>query len=278
MSKHAGFASRARRPRLGTLVGLLIAPTLVFAQQQLNFEGTWSGVFTTQDHEFWNVEDFTCFAGCPPEAYAYLTSLLDDPANDEVPLEQLTGKVRPFMRAALAEILTPEGLELQNAGTPDNDPTLLCHPYGFAREATNPLPLMIRREGENLVIQYEEWSLSRTIYMDGRDHPANLEPTPLGHSIGRYEGSALVVETVGLSPDIYFSFLSGGGYSDQARGIERYTLADNPRRMNLELTIEDPVTLREPYVMTKTWLYTPDLELLTDSCGDVPAQPNFGSQ
>jgi hypothetical protein len=43
--------------------------------------------------------------------------------------------------------------------------------------------------------------------------------------------------------------------------------------MNLELTIEDPVMLLEPYVMTKTWLYTPDLQLVQDSCEDLPAQP-----
>lgn len=263
---------RLARPRI--LAGLLLAGPAAYAQPP-SFEGTWSGVFTTQDHEYWQVEDHFCFAGCPPEGYVRMTALLDDPANDERPLEELRAEVTAFMRAHLREKLTPEGVAAQDAGTPANDPTLFCQPYGFARQATNPLPMIIRREGENLVIQYEEWSLSRTIYMDGREHPEALEPTPLGHSIGRFEGDALVVETVGLGPDIFYSFVSGGGYSDQARGMERYTLAEHPRRLTLELTIEDPVMLREPYTIVKTWLYTPDMQLVEDSCEDVPAQPEF---
>jgi hypothetical protein len=31
--------------------------------------------------------------------------------------------------------------------------------------------------------------------------------------------------------------------------------------------------LKEPYTMTKTWLYTPDVKLVVDSCGDIPAKP-----
>jgi hypothetical protein len=45
---------------------------------------------------------------------------------------------------------------------------------------------------------------------------------------------------------------------------------DDPRRLELELTVEDPVTFTEPYVVTKTWLSTPEVELLQDSCGDLP--------
>ena len=268
-------AALDRRRLLAALgSGLVVLPGLLAAQPPGSaFEGTWSGVFTTQDHEYWNVEDFSCFAGCTSEAYTHLTGLLDDPLNDDKPLEELTGQLRPFMREQLAAILTPAGLAVQNAGTAANDPTLNCHPYGFAREATNPLPLMIRREGDHLVIQYEEWNLSRTVHMDGRGHPKTRTATPLGHSIGRYEGEALVIDTVGIAPDIFYSFLSGGGYGDQARGTERYTIADNPRRLNLKLTIQDPVMLREPYVMAKTWLYTPDLQLVIDSCEDIPAQP-----
>src|SRR5947199_363469 len=39
----------------------------------------------------------------------------------------------------------------------------------------------------------------RIIYMDGRPHPANLEPTNYGHSIGHFEGDTLVVDTIGYN-------------------------------------------------------------------------------
>ena len=186
-----------------------------------SFEGTWSGVFTTQDNEFWQLEDFDCFAGCPPEAYAYYTKLLDDPANDEKPIENLTGQVRRFHARGSREAPDRRRTGAAEPNTPSNDPTIFCQAYGFVRESTNPLPIVIRRDGDNLAIQYEEWSENRNIYLDGRNHPKTLTPTPLGHSVGRYEGDTLVVDTVGLSADIYYSFMSGGGYSDQAHVTER---------------------------------------------------------
>ena len=239
-----------------------------------DFTGVWSGNFTTQDHEFWQVEDFTaCFVGCTPAARAYFANLLDDPANDDRPVQELWGETTAYMRRELAAKATPEGLALQNANTPANDPTILCEPYGLVRQAANPLPLAIRSDGEYLVIDYEEWNQSRTIYMDGRGHPADPAPSLLGHSIGRYEGDALVIESTGLTADLYYSFQSGGGYSEQAHVLERYTIEESPRRLVLELTVTDSVTLREPHVIAKTWLWTPELEMIEDSCEDIPGKP-----
>jgi len=48
-----------------------------------------------------------------------------------------------------------------------------------------------------IVIAQEENHKVRRIYLDG-EHPKNLQPTIYGHSIGRWEGDTLVVETVGL--------------------------------------------------------------------------------
>jgi hypothetical protein len=39
----------------------------------------------------------------------------------------------------------------------------------------------------------------RTIYLDGRTHPANLAPSYYGHSIGWWEGDTLVVDTIGFN-------------------------------------------------------------------------------
>ena len=238
-----------------------------------SFEGTWSGIFTTRSHEFWSIEDWVCFNGCTLAGRAHLRSLIDDPKNDPVPVEALLAASWSFMRESMKPTLTAASLEIFEAVTDENDPTLKCAPYAFAREVVNALPIRIRRDGPNLVIDYEEWTETRTIYLDGRDHPANVAPTPLGHSVGRYEGDALVVDTIGLSPDIFYPATAGGGYSEQAHGHERYTIAENPRRLTLELTVEDPTMLLEPFVVQKTWLYTPDLQLVKDSCKDYPARP-----
>jgi hypothetical protein len=238
-----------------------------------DFTGVWSGAFTTQDSGYWELEDLTaCFPGCSPAARAYYASVIEDPANDAKPVQALWGMATAFMREELAKKSTPEGLAIQAANTEANDPNFRCVPYGLARAAVNPLPIEIRRDGENLTIVYEEWNQSRTIYMDGSAEPANLAPTRLGYSVGRYDGDALVIETTAVEANLYYDFQSGGGHSAGATFVERYTMADDPRRLELTMTITDPATLLEPHVIEKTWLATPEIALVEDRCGDVPGK------
>lgn len=262
------------------LAVLLAASAQTFAQTSAEvsgddpaaaFLGTWSGSFTTQDHEFWGVEDFMCFPGCAVDMRDRLRALLDDPANDDRPVFELAGEASGFAAERLASILTPEGRRIQAENGPENDPKLHCQPYGFVRQVMNPLPMIIRRDGEHLLIQYEEWSLLRTIYMDGRPHPQYRTPSLLGHSVGRIEDGVLIVETARVAPD-RISDESQAGYTTNLTAVERYTVLDDPRRLELELTLEDPTVLTEPYVMTKTWLSTPDVELVTDRCGELPGK------
>ena len=238
-----------------------------------DFSGVWSGAFTTQKNGYWELEDLTaCFPGCTPAARAYYASLIEDPANDAKPVQALWGMATVFMREELAKKSTAAGLAIQTANTEASDPNFRCEPYGLVRAAVNPLPIEIRADGETLIIRYEEWNQSRTVYLDGRAHPANLAPSRLGHSVGRYDGDALVVETKGVEPGLYYDFQSGGGHSADATFVERYVIADNPRRLELEMTVTDPITLLEPLVIHKTWLSTPDIELVEDRCGDVPGK------
>jgi hypothetical protein len=259
-----------------TFPAILCASVLVTACSPAaapDFTGVWSGAFTTQKDEFWELEDLTaCFPGCTPAARAYYAGLIEDPANDAQPVQALWGMATVFMREELAKKSTPAGLAIQAANNSANDPNFQCQPYGLVRAAVNPLPIAIRRDGDHLIIVYEEWNQSRLIFMDGRTHPADLEPTRLGHSVGRYESDALVIESRGIEPSLYYDFQSGGGHSDQATIVERYTIAENPRRLELTMTVTDPVTLLEPHVIEKTWLARPNLELVQDSCEDTPGK------
>jgi hypothetical protein len=254
-------------------------PAAVIASHP-DFTGVWSGAFTTQKSEFWELEDLTaCFPGCTPRARAYYASLIEDPANDDKPVQALWNMAIGFMREELAKKSTPEGLAIQAANSDATDPNFRCVPYGLVRAAVNPLPIEIKNDGENLTIVYEEWNQSRTIFMGSREHPANLAPTRLGHSVGRYEGDALVIETKGIEANLYYDFQSGGGHSAEATVVERYVMADNPRRLELDMTVTDPVTLLEPHLIHKTWLSTPEIQLVEDRCGDIPGKfPDEESQ
>jgi hypothetical protein len=238
-----------------------------------DFSGVWSGALTTQDNEFWELEDLTaCAAGCTPMARTYLASLIEDRGNGATPVQELLGLATAFMREELAKKSLPEGVAIQeNNEAPAAG--FRCVPPGLARAAVNPLPLEIRQDGDNLTIAYQESNQSRTIYLDGRVRPANQGPTRLGHSVGRYDGEVLVLQTTGVEPNRYYAFQSGGGHSAEAKFVERYAIVESPRRLTLELTITDPVTLLEPHVIRKTWLATPDVQLVEDRCGETSGRP-----
>jgi hypothetical protein len=256
---HSGFLA----------IAVAFAGTASFAPATAapDLTGVWSSYFTTESHPYWQVEDVVCFAGCPVAQRDHIRGLLEDPAN-RVPINPLA--LDPAFLPSYAEsIMTPEGVRRLHA-SPEAEAALdtYCEPYGLVREAMNPLTMRIRDEGDRLVIDYEEWSQTRSIHLGAAEPPAT--PSPLGHSVGRYEGDALVVVTTALTGDYYPGRI--GSYSDSATVEERYVVHEEPRRLVLELTVTDPVTLRSPYVWTKTWLYTPDVELLQDSCEDVPGQ------
>jgi hypothetical protein len=238
-----------------------------------DFTGVWSGALTTQTNEFWRLEDLTaCAAGCTPGARAYFASLIDDPANDATPMQELLGLATVFMREELARKSLPEGVAMQERSD-EPDPSFRCMPHGLARAAVNPLPIEIREDGAALTIAYQAGNQSRTVFMDGRTRPAREAPTRLGHSVGRYDGEVLVVQTTGVEPNDYYALQSGGGHSAEAKFVERYAIAESPRRLTLEMTITDPVTLLEPHVIQKAWLATPDVRLGEDRCGDAAGPP-----
>jgi hypothetical protein len=261
---------------LAIALPLATAPLAAAAQPAAvdPFVGTWSGVFTTQDNEYWTAADIQCFVGCPLDFYNHLSALLADPANDSRPAMALAGQSSGVTGAAFEATLTPLGRQVRDANVSESDPKFLnCQPYGFVREVTNPLPMQIVRDGEHLLVRYEEWSLIRPIYLDARAHPEHRTPSLLGHSVARVEGGALIVETANLTPD-WISDSLRAGHSADLTAVERYVVRDNPRRLELTLTLTDPVTFSKPLVITKTWLATPGVELLQDTCSQQPGKPN----
>jgi hypothetical protein len=86
----------------------------------------------------------------------------------------------------------------------------------------------------------------RVIYMDGRQHPAgdDRRPTYLGHSIGRWEGDTLVIDSVGFNEKLWIV----GAYptTEQLHLIERIS-RPNLRTLTYEATIDDPGAYTKPW-------------------------------
>ena len=78
----------------------------------------------------------------------------------------------------------------------------------------------------------------RVVYMDGRKHPDDVFPTWYGHSIGRWEGDTLVIDTVGYNDKFWFDS-RGTPHTEKLHTIERFSRPNFGTLIN-EFTIDDP--------------------------------------
>jgi hypothetical protein len=78
----------------------------------------------------------------------------------------------------------------------------------------------------------------RVFYLDGRPHPTDLDPSYYGHSVGHYEGDALVVDTVGFNERFWMS-REGVPHTEKLHLIERFTRTDY-NNLKYEATVDDP--------------------------------------
>ena len=116
-----------------------------------------------------------------------------------------------------------------------------------------------------VLIRNEFFDAVRTVYMDGRAHPETVEPTTQGHSIGRWEDGALVVDTIAFAQQ-RASNGRGVPSSPEKHTIERYELSDDGKRLLVDVILEDPVYLDGPFSGSLEWQFSPTLSLHPYNC------------
>jgi hypothetical protein len=108
----------------------------------------------------------------------------------------------------------------------------------------------------------------RRIYMDGRGHPSDFDPAPMGHSIGKWEGDTLVVDTVGLTDS---TLLNGMGlpHSEQMHLTERIRRILDGNILEVEFTFNDPKAYTEAWKAKSYWKNDPSVTILEYNCDYV---------
>jgi hypothetical protein len=204
-----------------------------------------------------------------------LNKLLDDPANDARPSQDLIGDAKKAEGDYIKSLLTPEGLKHYPLDPLKEDPGYTrCEPWGLARQMFAPHQLEIRVRGKDRIeLRYGEWAARRTVYMDGRKIPADVKSSMLGYSVGRWEGDTLVVETSHVQANIFGVAADATLHSDQLRTSERFRRSTDGKTLLMSATLEDPATFRTPVVLKKIWAWAPDQKIAPyDSC-EPPSGP-----
>ncbi len=151
--------------------------------------------------------------------------------------------------------LTAEAGELRDAYDPVADnPIPGCTPKGMPWIMAQPYPTELAQVGENIEFRTEEYDLVRTFYI-GEDATTDGPPSLLGHSVGRWDGDSLVVETRNISWRFFDN--TGVQHSEALELVERFSLNEDGSRLQYTLIATDPVTFTEPVVLDKEWLWRP---------------------
>ena len=107
----------------------------------------------------------------------------------------------------------------------------------------------------------------RTVYMDGRSHPANLSPSYYGHSIGWWEGDTLVIDSTGFNEGFWLD-RDGLPHTEQLRTLERLTRTDHDT-MRYELLVDDPGVYTAPWKGELSLRWEPNTELFEYVCQEA---------
>jgi hypothetical protein len=148
-----------------------------------------------------------------------------------------------------------------------------CMPPGMPwMMGTGQYPIEFLFTPGRVTTHHEAWMQWRSIYTDGRGHPEDLEPGIFGHSIGRWEGNTLVVETVGIKTITQLA--PGVKHSDKLRITERFSQdPQNPDILHLHMTMDDPEALEEPFVREITYVRQRDWSLMEFICAENDRNP-----
>jgi hypothetical protein len=127
----------------------------------------------------------------------------------------------------------------------------------------------LRQFPDMVLLLFDEDHLVRRIYLDGRGHPDGNLSTWMGHSIGKYEGDTLVVDTVGFNDKNWID-RQGHPHSDALHLVERFRRL-NQNSLEYEVTINDPKAYKKPWTRKMVQdLLPPGFELLEgDLCDEL---------
>lgn len=143
--------------------------------------------------------------------------------GDPVPL--VGDYMNPILKPEAAAIVKRHGEESQNGHDipdPSNQCGVYSPPYLFAIQ----LGMELIQRKNDIVILYTQNAQVRRVRLNST-HPRGLKPTPMGDSIGHYEGETLVVDTVGVRLEPYtVADRFGTPQSEAMHVVERYRLID----------------------------------------------------
>jgi len=170
----------------------------------------------------------------------------------------------PWAAKALQERL---GNNLKDA------PHTQCLPQGIPTPASiGPFMAKLVQTPALLVVLFEDTGGFRQVFMDGRPHPPDPDPSWIGHSIGKWDGDMLVVDTIGYNEQSWIGIYP---HSEMLHITERIRRPDFGH-LDIRMTLDDPGAFSTPWHQTLNWELLPAEEVVAYVCENNKAQHLVG--
>jgi len=225
-----------------------------------------------------------------PHSYVYFDTIGDDGTTQPMRCEMRAATV--LRRSGWSPDLFVPGARVRITGNPHRDDPASCYAetlelgdthlerYEQLTDAASAYPdnrpLRLASGEPNLggdwaqeqylmAVPPDGRDLVRTIHMDRVEHPVALASSRAGHSIGRWDGDTLVVDTVGFAPGI----LAGNvAHSDRVHVVERFTLDSATMSLRRDYVAEDPEYFTDRYIGSDV-VRPADAPFAVDECREL---------
>jgi hypothetical protein len=168
--------------------------------------------------------------------------------------------------AGLQWPLTDKARQAAARFNPVQDTTTVgCTPKGMPAIIRQPFPIEFVDRGDTIELKMEEYDTLRTIHL-GASPKVEPPRTPLGYSVGRWEGATLVVETTHLSEPYLNN--TGAPMGPSAKLVERFSPSPDGSRLHYVLSITDPDSLSAPVEGKRSWVWRPGEHVMPFNCTD----------
>ena len=246
---------------------------------RINGRPSFSGIWQTNNEANWDLEAHEARAGAVMQPGVYPYDFAQVPAAPSLPFGAAGG-----VPGSLGVVegdgqipYTPEALARKQDNAAhwlDRDPELKCQLPGVPRAMYMSYPYQIVQSANKIHIFFAFSNAARVIHLDDVALPPDY--TLMGHSVGRWEGDALVVDVTYFNGKSWFD-RAGNHHSEALHLVERFTLV-TPNVINYEVTIEDPNVFTRPWRIAMP-LYRrmePNMQVLHYRCTPFVEEYLFG--
>jgi hypothetical protein len=136
------------------------------------------------------------------------------------------------------------------------NPEGLCLFAGIPRASISGVPFEIVQNKTRVAFLYELMTTFRSIPVDGRDHPKDIEPSFFGNGIGKWDGDTLVIDSIGFKEKLSWIDDDAHPHSDAMHVVERWSRPDADHLAH-EVWVEDPKYYSKPWTFKRVFTVMP---------------------